>query len=102
MPSSTRCRAPGRLANCRTMRGRDRTTGADCRVSRGVTALLKDAGLYRVVQPIRFGGYEFSIDELRQLAFEIGRGCTSTGWCYGLSAANAWTLGMFPLQAQED
>src|SRR5690606_13478734 len=54
------------------------------------------------VQPRRFGGYELELEELRQLAFGLGQGCTSTGWCYGLSAANSWTLGMFPLQAQED
>lgn len=84
------------------VRERAQQTERDRRVSPEVTQLLLDAGLYRAVQPRRFGGHELSLDQLRQLAFEIGRGCTSTGWCYGLSAANAWTMGMFPLQAQQD
>lgn len=81
---------------------RARQTEQDRRVSSDVTQLLKDAGLYRVVQPRRFGGYELGLEELRRLAFEIGRGCTSTGWCYGLSAAASWVLGMFPEEAQHD
>jgi alkylation response protein AidB-like acyl-CoA dehydrogenase len=81
---------------------RARQTEQDRRVSADVTQLLKEAGLYRVVQPRRFGGYELSLEALRRLSFEIGRGCTSTGWCYGLSAAAAWVLGMFPEEAQHD
>lgn len=84
------------------LRERAQQTERDRRVSKGVTTMLIEAGLYRAVQPRRFGGLELSLEELRQLAFEVGRGCTSTGWCYGLSAANAWTLGMFPLEAQQD
>ncbi|WP_250516279.1 acyl-CoA dehydrogenase family protein [Caballeronia sp. INDeC2] len=81
---------------------RARQTELDRRVSAEVTQLLKEAGLYKVVQPRRFGGYEMSLESLRRLAFEVGRGCTSTGWCYGLSAAASWVLGMFPEQAQHD
>src|SRR5471032_1381360 len=53
---------------------RARQTEIDRRVSVEVTQLLKDAGLYRVVQPRRFGGNELSLEALRRLAFEIGRG----------------------------
>lgn len=81
---------------------RARQTELDRRVSADVTQLLKEAGLYRVVQPRRFGGYELDLETLRRLAFEIGRGCTSTGWCYGLSAAASWVLGMFEEEAQHD
>jgi alkylation response protein AidB-like acyl-CoA dehydrogenase len=84
------------------LRERAQQTERDRRVSIEVTDLLKQAGLYRAAQPRRFGGYELGLEEMRQLAFEVGRACTSTGWCYGLSAANAWTLGMFPLEAQQD
>ncbi|WP_439685501.1 Flavin-dependent monooxygenase, oxygenase subunit HsaA [Cupriavidus oxalaticus] len=81
---------------------RARQTEIDRRVSAEVTGLLRDAGLYRVVQPKRFGGHELSLESLRRLAFELGQGCTSTGWCYGLSAAASWVLGMFPAEAQHD
>jgi len=81
---------------------RARQTELDRRVSVEVTDMLKEAGLYRVLQPRRFGGYQLRLESLRRLAFEIGRGCTSTGWCYGLSAAASWVLGMFPEEAQHD
>jgi resorcinol 4-hydroxylase (FADH2) len=81
---------------------RARTTEQERRVSTAITRQLQEAGLYRAVQPRRFGGHELSLEALRRLAFEIGRGCTSTGWCYGLSAAASWVLGMFPGDAQED
>ena len=84
------------------IRERAQQTERDRRVSAEVTTLLQEAGLYRAVQPRRFGGYEFSIEELRQLAFEIGQGCASTGWCYGLGAAVSWIVGMFPDEAQHD
>lgn len=86
----------------KVVRDRARQTELDRRVSPEVTDMLRNAGLYRALQPKRFGGYELSIEELRALAFEIGRGCTSTGWCYGLSAAMSWVVGMFPDQAQRD
>lgn len=81
---------------------RARQTELDRRVSADITAQFKEAGLFRVVQPRRFGGYEYGLEELRQLSHVIGRGCTSTGWCYGLGAANSWIIGMFPGEAQED
>jgi alkylation response protein AidB-like acyl-CoA dehydrogenase len=84
------------------VRARAHQTERDRRVSAEITDMLMEAGLYRAVQPRRFGGYELRLEELRQLAFEIGRGCTSTSWCFGLGAANSWTLGMFPGEAQDD
>ena len=35
-------------------------------------------------------------------AAELGRGCPSTAWCYGLWAAHAWLVGHWPLRAQEE
>lgn len=84
------------------VRERAQQTERERRVSAEITDLLLQAGLYRALQPRRFGGYEFSHEELRQLAFELGQGCASTGWCFGLGAANAWIVGMFPGEAQGD
>lgn len=84
------------------LRQRALQTERERRVSAEVTDQLKSAGFYRMLQPARFGGYEFGHEELRQLAFELGQGCTSTGWCFGLGAANSWIVGMFPGEAQHD
>lgn len=84
------------------LRERAPQTERERRVSVEVTDRLRAAGLYRAVQPRRFGGLELSMEELRQLSYTLGQGCTSTGWCFGLSAAAAWMLGMFPSEAQHD
>ena len=77
-------------------------TERDRRLSDEVSGMLNEAGLFRALQPKRFGGHELAIEELRQLAFEIGRGCANTGWCYGLGSGNSWITGMFPGEAQDD
>ena len=63
---------------------------------------LKDAGLYRVYLPSRFGGYE--MDQMIQvdLAAELGRGCGSTAWVHAVVASHSWMHGMFEEQAQDE
>ena len=65
-------------------------------------AALREAGLYRIVQPAMFGGYEYDFSVLAELVMEAAKGCPSTGWVYGLYAAHQWLLASFPDQAQRD
>ena len=60
------------------------------------------AGLFRIVQPKRFGGEELDFNLLIRAISELARGCGSTGWVYGLSATSQWILALFPPQAQEE
>lgn len=65
-------------------------------------ALLK-AGLYRVVQPRMFGGYEFDLPTYLRVIIEISRGHPSSGWCYTLAASHALVVGaQWPEQAQAE
>lgn len=61
-----------------------------------------DAGLYRVLQPKRYGGLEHGLDTFVRLGVEIGAGCGSTGWVFSTGAQHQWQIGMYPPQAQED
>ncbi|WP_428394252.1 flavin-dependent monooxygenase [Lichenicoccus sp.] len=63
---------------------------------------LREAGLYRIVQPAMFGGYEHDFSVLADLVMEAAKGCPSTGWVYGLYAAHQWLVASFPEQAQHD
>ena len=54
---------------------------------------IKDAGLYRVVQPKMFGGYEFEPEALIRVVIEIARGHPSAGWCYCLGTSHALIAG---------
>ncbi len=77
-------------------------TEAERRVSAEVTHALVDAGLYRLGQPARFGGYEYGPGDLLRLGFELGRGCGSTGWCAMIANVNAWLASYWPLDAQQE
>lgn len=60
------------------------------------------AGLTRVVQPARFGGYEMDWDALCEMAMMLARGCMSQAWVATVLAEHAWLAGLFGLQAQQD
>ena len=57
-------------------------------------------GLHRIGVPRKFGGLDVSYAVALDIAAELGRGCPSTSWCYGLWAAHSWLVGYWPLQAQ--
>ena len=63
---------------------------------------LRDAGVFRLMQPARFGGYEYGPAELAQIGFELGRACGSTGWCGTLAVCFGWMTAFYPLEAQQE
>ena len=63
---------------------------------------LHDAGLFRVLQPSRFGGYELPPKTLFDLQIALGRVCPSTAWVYGVLSVHHWQLGLFPAEAQDE
>ncbi|MDT2022295.1 acyl-CoA dehydrogenase family protein [Methylocella sp. CPCC 101449] len=63
---------------------------------------LRDANVFRTMQPKRFGGYEYGPAELAQIGFELGRTCGSTGWCGTLAVCFGWMTAFFPLEAQQE
>jgi 3-hydroxy-9,10-secoandrosta-1,3,5(10)-triene-9,17-dione monooxygenase len=64
---------------------------------------FRRAGLYRILVPSRYGGYEFGVDTFMRVAMAIARGCPSTGWMYLFGAAHALAVGtLFDERAQEE
>jgi 3-hydroxy-9,10-secoandrosta-1,3,5(10)-triene-9,17-dione monooxygenase len=61
-----------------------------------------DAGFWRVVQPRRFGGYEFDLDTFLRVTVELSRGCPSSGWVFGLTAAHNLIVGLFDERGQAE
>ncbi len=49
---------------------------------------ILDAGLYRILQPKLFGGYEFEPATLIRTVIEISRGHPSSGWCFCLGSSH--------------
>lgn len=75
-------------------------TERDRRISEETTTLLRDAGLLRMGQPKRFGGYAMPPSAMLKVGFEIGRACGSTSWCTSIANVNAWLASYWPLSAQ--
>jgi 3-hydroxy-9,10-secoandrosta-1,3,5(10)-triene-9,17-dione monooxygenase len=61
------------------------------------------AGFYRILQPRRYGGYEFDVPTFARVMMEIGRGCPGSAWCLCLAAGHALNLAqLFGEQAQTE
>ena len=74
----------------------------DCRVPVETVAEMRQAGLFRVLQPKRFGGYEMDPSVFFDVQMELARACMSTAWIYGVIAVHNWQLALFDLRAQEE
>jgi len=62
-----------------------------------------DAGFYRILQPRRFGGYEFDLPTFSRVAINLARGCPSSGWAYTLTAGHQHLIAAyFSEEAQAD
>src|SRR5262249_14282734 len=72
------------------------------RVSAETMQALRDADVFRMMQPRRFGGFEYGPAELAQIGFELGRACGSTGWCGTLAVCFGWMVAFFSLEAQQE
>jgi len=65
-------------------------------------AVFKQAGLFRVIQPKRYGGYELDPGVFFDIQMTLAEGCMSSGWVYGVVAVHNWQLALFDPRAQED
>jgi 3-hydroxy-9,10-secoandrosta-1,3,5(10)-triene-9,17-dione monooxygenase len=62
-----------------------------------------EAGFYRILQPRRFGGYEFDLPTYFRVVMELTRGCPSSGWCFCLAGAHVLQVSsMYSEEAQQE
>lgn len=72
------------------------------RVPEESIAELREAGLFKLTQPLEYGGYEQDFDLLNELIMEISAACASTGWVCGVFTCHQWMLATCEPQAQQD
>jgi 3-hydroxy-9,10-secoandrosta-1,3,5(10)-triene-9,17-dione monooxygenase len=60
------------------------------------------AGLFRVLQPKRFGGLELDFAVFATITRELARGCASSAWVFCVVEELFWVLATFPEQAQTE
>lgn len=63
---------------------------------------MQEAGLFRVLQPRRWGGFELDPRVFYRIQMTLAEGCMSTAWIYGVIGVHNWQLPLFPEQAQQE
>lgn len=58
------------------------------------------AGLFRVLKPKRWGGYELDPRVFYIIQMTLAQGCMSTAWIYGVIGVHNWQIGLFDERAQ--
>jgi alkylation response protein AidB-like acyl-CoA dehydrogenase len=74
----------------------------DRRVVEESIQALQQAGLFKLLQPKRYGGYETSMRALVDVSAAVGEADGGTAWVVSLLNSGAWLAGCFPAQAQDD
>lgn len=83
------------------LRERQERTEELRRIPDETIADLRDAGLLRILQPARFGGFELGYEVVNDIVIELAKGCASTAWCFVILNTASMLAG-FPDQAQRD
>jgi resorcinol 4-hydroxylase (FADH2) len=59
-----------------------------------------EAGLFRLLQPPRFGGAEGDYRVFTEVVAALAHGCGSSAWVYAVLTEHNWVLSMFPEAVQ--
>jgi resorcinol 4-hydroxylase (FADH2) len=92
-----RARAIGALAREHALE-----TEQNRQVSAALIGKMREAELFRVMQPVRFGGFEYGYDVFVDLVAAVAAGDGSTGWVYSLGAVHPWLIACYPEKAQQE
>jgi 3-hydroxy-9,10-secoandrosta-1,3,5(10)-triene-9,17-dione monooxygenase len=72
------------------------------RVSESVIARIDEAGLFRILQPARWGGYEMKPETYYDVLIALAEGDMSVGWVYGVLGVHPWLMGLLDERAVRD
>lgn len=84
------------------LRKRARQTELDREVPASTIKELTEAGLFRALQPKRFGGHELPPLAFYEATMELAAACGSTGWVYGVVGVHPWQIALFPEETQQE
>jgi alkylation response protein AidB-like acyl-CoA dehydrogenase len=74
----------------------------DRMISSDIIETVRETGIFKLLQPKRFGGYEYGFSDFVRVNIELARGCGSTSWCVAIGIIHNWVVGLWPLEAQEE
>lgn len=72
------------------------------RISEASIAELREAGVFRMLQPRRYGGLECNPTDFYEVVRAVSSACGSTGWVASVVGVHPWQLSLFPEAAQDD
>jgi 3-hydroxy-9,10-secoandrosta-1,3,5(10)-triene-9,17-dione monooxygenase len=72
------------------------------RIPDATIADFKEAGLFRMLQPARFGGLEVDPNVFFEVQMTVAAACPSSAWVLGIVAVHSWQMALFPLEAQTE
>ena len=72
------------------------------RIPADLVEKMRDAELFRILQPRRYGGFEYGYDVFVEAVATIASGDGSTGWVYSLGTVHQWLIACFPEEAQDE
>jgi len=85
-----------------TLEARWERADRERRIAPETVAEMQAAGLFRVLQPRRWGGYEMDPQVFYKIQMQLAQGCMSTAWIYGVIAVHNWQLALYEERAQRD
>jgi 3-hydroxy-9,10-secoandrosta-1,3,5(10)-triene-9,17-dione monooxygenase len=94
------------VARARAMMPHIAASAAEARqarhVSESVIAQIEEAGLFRILQPARWGGYEMKPETYYDVLIALAEGDMSVGWVYGVLGVHPWLMGLMDERAVQD
>jgi hypothetical protein len=63
---------------------------------------MRRAGLFRVLQPKRWGGYEMELGTFYDVQLALAEGDMSTAWVYGVSGVHPWFMALLHDRAAQE
>lgn len=84
------------------LREREAECNANKKVSEETVQAFEEAGFFRILQPVRWGGYELAPKIYADVARILAEGCMSSAWVYGVIAVHNWQMALFDDRAAQD
>jgi 3-hydroxy-9,10-secoandrosta-1,3,5(10)-triene-9,17-dione monooxygenase len=84
------------------LRERARLGERERRLPKQTIADMQAAGLFRVLQPKRWGGYELDILTYYEIQMALGEGDMSVAWVYGVVGVHPWFVALLDDRAAQD
>jgi 3-hydroxy-9,10-secoandrosta-1,3,5(10)-triene-9,17-dione monooxygenase len=85
-----------------TLASRSRDGRRQRRIPDETIADMQRAGLFRVLQPKRWGGYEMDLNAFYDVELALAEGDMSTAWVYGVSGVHPWFMALLDDRAAQE